>query len=81
MVSNSEMLQELAGVQDGVVLDGAGNQVVAPVEVGKGRPLQGCVVRFRAAAGENHLARPAIQDLRDGIAGGIEAWRASRPQP
>ena len=54
------------------MLDGAGNQVVAAVEVGKGRSLQGRVVRFGAAAGEDHLARPAVQDLRHGIAGGIE---------
>ena len=57
-------LQLLGGMEHRVVLDGAGDDVLALVPAGVGRPPQGPVVRFGAAAGKVDFSRLGPQGLR-----------------
>ena len=67
------LLQILGGVEDGVVLDGGGDDVAAlpPLQGHElGHPPQGPVIRLRTAGGEVDLLRP-----------GVEAGGDLRPRP
>ena len=58
--------QRLQGVEDRLVLDGAGDQVPAPGGLQRlGGAADGEVVAFGAAAGEHHLGRLTAQQRRD----------------
>ena len=85
------LLQILGGVEDGVVLDGGGDDVAAlpPLQGHElGHPPQGPVVRLRTAGGEVDLLRPGVEaggDLRPrplqvGLAPGQSGtgWRGCR---
>ena len=60
------------GVEHGVVLDGAGDDVAAGVLAGLGRAADGEVVGFGAAGGEDDLAGLAFEQVGDGLAGVVE---------
>ncbi len=66
------LFQPFAGVQDGVVLDGGGDDVVALLAVGKGHALERPVIAFAAAGGEVHFFGVAVQRGRYLLAGGVE---------
>ena len=63
------VLQVLAGVEHGVVLDGGGDDVAACGSKGVGDAAEGGVVRLGAAAGEHHLAGAAAENAGHGVAG------------
>ena len=50
------LLQEMAGLQDGVMLDGGGNDMIPLALPGVGHPFDGRVVALRPAAGEDDLS-------------------------
>ena len=51
----------LSGMEHRVVLDAGGDDVVARLLEGSGSAHYGGIVRLRAATGEHHLARAAVQ--------------------
>jgi len=55
-------------MQDGVVLDGGGDEVVAGVEDAE----EGEVVAFGAAGGEDDLGGAATEEASDGLAGVVD---------
>lgn len=63
------------GVEDGVVLDGGGDDVV-PAAAGalrEGGAPDGCVIGFGAAGGEDDLAGRSSEEVGDGLAGGMDS--------
>ena len=61
------VLQVAERVEDGVVFDGRGDDVLAAAHLCKGGALDGGIVGLAAAAGEDHLAGPAAQDAGHGL--------------
>ena len=66
------VFQVLAGVQDGVVFDAGGDEVIAGFVQGGSYPVQGRVVRLGAAAGEHHLAAATAQHFRHPLPGVVQ---------
>ncbi len=61
----AQPLKELQRLQDGRMLDGAGDEVVAAITVGEEDSLQRMVVRLGAAAREDDLVRCGAEQLGD----------------
>ena len=70
--------QFVGGVLDGVVLDGRGDQVAHPAVAHAAG--QGHVVRLGAAAGEDDVARHAVQALGHGAARPFHGGAAAAPE-
>ena len=66
------LLQALGGVEDGVVLDLGGDDVVAAAAGAVGDGAQGEVIALGAAGGEEDLLGAGAQQLGDGAAGAVE---------
>ena len=62
----------LEGVEHGVVLGGAGDEVFAARSVAAGEAEDGEVIRFGAAAGEDDLVRAAAEERGELVAGIVE---------
>src|SRR5208282_6696071 len=60
-----ELLQETTGIKDGRMLNSCRNNMVTLFPVCKEDPLEGMIVRFAPAAGENHLFRGATEKVSD----------------
>ena len=63
----TELLKLMAAMQNGMVLDAGGDDVIAQVLQREGDPLESGVVRFGAAAGEHYLAHAGAKDARNGL--------------
>ena len=73
------LLQLVAGVEDSVVLDGRGDDVVALVALAKGDAPEGQVIALRATTGEDNFPLFCSQDLghrRPGLVQGLERLAA-----
>ena len=62
----------LAGVEDGMVLGGGGDDVPTRFFQGICRAANGRVVGLGPAAGENHLAVTAVEDASDALTGRVQ---------
>src|SRR5690348_12810073 len=67
-------------MQDGVVLDGGGDDMVATAAFGVGDPLDRQVIGLRAATGKDNLHRATPQHARDGLVGGLQRVQALASQ-
>lgn len=65
--TEAAFLERVAGVEDGLVLGGEGDDVAALGGVGGGHALDGGVEGLGRAAGEGNLLRHRTDQLRDGL--------------
>jgi hypothetical protein len=64
----STLLQPLAGIEHGMMLDCGGDDVVFRLD----DPENGQIVRLSTATGEDYLRRPAPEELRNRLAGPLD---------
>ena len=69
MLFRSLLFERLGGMQDGVMLDGGGDQVPALGGIGLHDALEGPVIAFGAARGEVDFAAFGADDRRELLAG------------
>ena len=67
---HASVRDSLGRLEDGGVLDGGGDEVIAGAE----EPKEGCVVAFRAAGIENDFSVVTVEELGEDLAGFVDAF-------